>query len=54
MTGEWINVKPYTTSDDRCLKAQVCSNCNSYFVSDGNEPYSNHKYCCKCGAMMNI
>lgn len=47
----WKNVKPYTTNG-KYLKAQVCSNCGSYFISNGNEPYSNHRYCCECGATM--
>ena len=51
--GEWINQFPYYALDGRYLKAQECSICHSIFVSDGNTPYSNHPYCCECGAKMN-
>ena len=50
--GYWINEPPYRTIDGRYLKAQVCSSCDAYFVSDANKPYSNHPYCCECGAKM--
>lgn len=50
--GYWINEPPYRTIDGRYLKAQVCSSCDAYFVSDANKPYSNHPYCSECGAKM--
>lgn len=50
--GKWINHSPYYALDGRYLKAQECSICHSIFVSDGNTPYSNHPYCCECGAKM--
>ena len=50
--GYWINDPPYRTLDGRYFKAQECSVCHSVFVSDGNTPYSNHPYCCECGAKM--
>jgi hypothetical protein len=49
--GKWINEPPYT-ADEKYLKGQECSICHSYFVSDGNKPYSNHPYCPQCGARM--
>ena len=50
--GKWINEPPYYALDGRYLKSQQCSFCYSVFVSDGNTPYSNHPYCCECGAKM--
>lgn len=50
--GEWINVPPYRTLNGQHLKGQECSVCHSFFVSEGNTPYSNHPYCCECGAKM--
>ena len=50
--GKWINEPPYKAADGTYRKAQICSECNSYFVSEGNTPYSNHPYCCECGAKM--
>ena len=50
--GKWINEPPYKAMDGTYKKGQECSNCHAYFVSDGNTPYSNHPYCCECGAKM--
>ena len=50
--GKWVNEPPYTTVDGEYLKGQECSVCHAYFVSKGNTPYSNHPYCCECGARM--
>ena len=50
--GKWINEPPYKAVDGTYKKGQECSVCHSYFVSDGNTPYSNHPYCCECGAKM--
>jgi hypothetical protein len=50
--GHWINTPPYRASNGNYNKAQECSVCHAYFVSSGNTPYSNHKYCCECGAKM--
>ena len=49
--GKWLNEPPYTAGG-KYLKGQECSICHSYFVSDGNKPYSNHPYCPQCGAKM--
>lgn len=50
--GEWINEPPYHTGDGRYLKAQICSCCRAFYVSDGNTQYSNHNFCANCGADM--
>jgi hypothetical protein len=50
--GYWINTPPYTASNGEYNKAQECSVCNAYFVSSGYTRYSNHSYCCECGAKM--
>lgn len=50
--GAWLNVPPYRDAYGHYRKGQECSVCHSFFVSDGNEPYSNHPYCCECGARM--
>ena len=49
--GEWINEPPYY-ANGKYLKAQECSVCGAFYVSDGNTPYSNHPYCAECGAHM--
>ena len=48
--GHWINTPPYTASNGEYNKAQECSVCKAYFVSSGYTRYSNHPYCCECGA----
>lgn len=50
--GRWINEPPYRCIDGKYLKAQMCSECNAFYISDGNMPYSNHNYCPDCGADM--
>lgn len=50
--GYWINTPPYYAINGNYNKAQECSVCHSFFVSPGNTPYSNHPYCCECGAKM--
>ena len=50
--GEWKNVPPYRAWSGEYLKGQECSVCHSFFISEGNTPYSNHPYCCECGAKM--
>ena len=50
--GYWINTPPYRASNGNYNKAQECSVCHALFVSSGNTPYSNHPYCCECGAKM--
>jgi hypothetical protein len=52
--GRWINTPPYRASNGNYNKAQECSVCHSLFVSPGNTPYSNHPYCCECGAKMDL
>jgi hypothetical protein len=51
--GHWINVPPYRALNGSYNKGQECSVCHAFFVSPGNTPYSNHPYCCECGAKMN-
>ena len=50
--GRWINTPPYYAPNGNYNKAQECSVCHSLFVSSGTTPYSNHPYCCECGAKM--
>ena len=50
--GEWIHEAPYTTYSGEYLKGSECSVCHSFFVSKGNEPWSDHSFCCECGAKM--
>ena len=50
--GEWIHEPPYYAPNGKFLKGSECSNCHSVFISDGNEPYSDHPWCCECGARM--
>ena len=52
--AKWENINPYRTLDGQYLKGQICGNCHAYFMSNGNEPYSNHPYCCECGAIMDL
>lgn len=50
--GYWINIPPYRAANGNYNKAQECSVCNAFYVSNGNTPYSNHPYCAECGAKM--
>ena len=50
--GEWIHEPPYYALNGKYLKSSECSNCHSVFVSDANEPYFDHPYCCECAAQM--
>lgn len=50
--GYWINTPTYRASNGNYNKSQECSVCHSLFVSPGYTPYSNHPYCCECGARM--
>lgn len=50
--GEWLHDPPYTSLSGEYLKASECSNCYALFVSNGNEPYTDHPYCCRCGSKM--
>lgn len=50
--GYWMHEPPYYALNGKYLKASECSNCYAFFVSNGNEPYSDHPYCCECGARM--
>lgn len=52
--AKWKNIEPYVAMNGKYLKAQICGNCGAYFVSNGNKPYSNHPYCCECGAQMDL
>lgn len=49
--GKWIIEPPYKTSTGY-YKACICPFCHSFFVSDGNEPWKLHPYCCECGAKL--
>ena len=51
--GRWINIPPYECASGY-KKGQECSECHTYYVSDGNVPWSNHKYCAECGAKMDL
>ncbi len=50
--GYWIHEPPYYDLNGKYRKGSECSSCHTYFVSNGNEPYSDHPYCCECGAKM--
>ena len=50
--AKWLREGPYKTHDGELKKAQCCSFCNAVFVSDGNAPWHDHKYCPECGAKM--
>lgn len=50
--GRWINEPPYRSVGGYYLKAQECSVCRAFYISDGNKPYSNHNYCPNCGSDM--
>lgn len=52
--GRWINTPPYYALNGQYNKGQECSVCHAFFVSPGNTPYSNHPYCCECGAKMDL
>ncbi len=49
--GHWINFPPYECGAGY-KKGQQCSECYTYYVSDGTTPWPNHKYCAECGAKM--
>ena len=50
--AHWINEPPYRALNGDFRKTQECSRCHSTYVSAGNTPYSNHKFCAECGAKM--
>ena len=50
--GAWIKEPPYTSVGGDYKKAIICSECNSFFVSEGNTPWRMHNYCPNCGAKM--
>jgi hypothetical protein len=50
--GHWINIPPYKSVGGEYYKAQECSECKAYYISNPNTPYSNHRYCADCGAKM--
>lgn len=52
--GRWINTPPYHALNGSYNKGQECSVCHAFFVSPGSTPYSNHPYCCECGAKMDL
>ena len=52
--GKWINTPPYYALNGEYNKVQECSVCHAFFVSSGVTPYSNHPYCCECGAKMGL
>ena len=50
--GKWLHDPPYKAPNGQYLKASECSVCHSLFTSSGNEPYTDHPRCCRCGAKM--
>ena len=50
--AHWINETPYRALNGDFNKTQECSRCHRTYVSAGNTPYSNHKFCAECGAKM--
>lgn len=54
INAKWLRDGPYKTCDGEWKKAQTCSFCNATFVSDGNAPWNDHKYCPECGASMEV
>lgn len=50
--GKWIKDGPYRAVSGNYNKSVTCSVCNSLFVSNGNEPWALHPFCCECGAKM--
>lgn len=52
--GKWINEGPYKSVGGEWMKLQECSVCHSVYTSRGNSPWSNHEYCPKCGAKMDL
>jgi hypothetical protein len=50
--GRWEKEPPYTSLGGEYKKALICSECHSFFVSDGNKPWQLHNYCPNCGAKM--
>lgn len=52
--GRWEKEPPYTSVGGEYKKALICSQCHSFFVSDGNKPWQMHNYCPNCGAKMDL
>lgn len=52
--AKWINDGPYKSIGGEMLKSQMCSHCNSLFVSPADAPWPNHPYCAQCGARMDL
>lgn len=52
--AKWINLPKYKSVGGTFQKAQICSACNAFYVSDANTPFSNHRYCADCGAKMDL
>lgn len=50
--GRWEKEPPYISVGGEYKKALICSQCHSFFVSDGNKPWQMHNYCPNCGARM--
>ena len=50
--GKWIKDGPYRAVSGNYNKSVTCSVCNSLFISNGNEPWALHPFCCECGAKM--
>lgn len=50
--GRWQKEPPYTSVGGEYKKALICSECSSFFVSDGNKPWEMHNFCPNCGADM--
>ena len=52
--AKWINLPKYKSVGGTLKKAQICSACNAFYVSDADIPFSNHRYCADCGAKMDL
>ena len=52
--AKWINLPKYKSVGGTFQKAQICSACKTFYVSDANTPFSNHRYCADCGAIMDL
>ena len=52
--AKWIDLPKYKSVGGTFQKAQICSACKAFYVSDANTPFSNHRYCADCGAIMDL
>ena len=52
--GRWVKEPLYISVGGEYKKALICSQCHSFFVSDGNTPWQMHNYCPSCGCRMDL